>query len=133
MLILCKRKDGGKDSSVDAYILLEIKRYFSIVLLKFNKGGREVFHTHAFDALTWFISGEMVEEDVSGELYIYTRSIRPKLTLRAKNHRVIAIVDSLCFSIRGPWSPTWSEYTRDTDTTTVLAAHRRKERSYKGL
>ena len=76
MKLFSKCKDGGKESPVDAYFLIECKGlFFSVALLKFNKGGREAYHTHAFDAYTWFLKGDLVEEDVSGEQYTYKRSI----------------------------------------------------------
>ena len=109
MRCFCKTKDGGPESPVDAYVLFEIKWLCSIVLLKFNKGGREAFHTHAFNALTWFLFGHMVEEDVSGEKYKYRHSLVPKLTTKDKNHRVFAHKNSWCFTIRGPWEETWTE------------------------
>lgn len=52
MKILSKSYDGGPDSGVDGYWLIEIKSWFSIVLLHFNPGTREAFHNHAFNALT---------------------------------------------------------------------------------
>jgi len=109
MKIFQKSKDGGPDSPVDAYFLIECKHLFSVALLKFNKGGREAFHTHAFNAWTWFLKGSLEEEDISGEKYIYKKSILPKITLRKKNHRVKASVDSWCLTIRGPWESTWQE------------------------
>ena len=122
---MSKTKDGGKKSPVDAYFLIESKPLLSIALLKFNKGRREEFHTHAFDALTWFLKGELTEEDVSGEFYPYERSIIPKLTKKGKDHRVIATKDSWCFTIRGRWVDNWTEYNKDTNTTTVFT-HGRK-------
>lgn len=112
MRFLQKTKDGGPESSVDAYFLIEWKGLFSIALLKFNKGGREVFHTHAFNALTWFLKGDLEEEDISGKTYNYKSSLFPKVTTREKNHRVKAAKDSWCLTIRGSWSETWHE-TRD--------------------
>jgi hypothetical protein len=110
MVLFEKRKDGGPNSPVDAYFLIESKRFFSIALLKFNKGGREAFHTHAFNALTWFIKGDILEKDVKGCEYQYTRSFIPKLTRRSMNHRVKAVEDSWCLTVRGPWKDIWSEY-----------------------
>lgn len=118
-----KVKDGGPESPVDAYFLFEIKSLMSVAILKFNKGSREAFHTHAFHALTWFIKGDLVEEDINGEFHIYERGILPKVTRRSKNHRVIALADSWCFTIRGPWSKTWTE---DTDEKTTVLTHGRK-------
>jgi hypothetical protein len=118
-----RSKDGGPDSPVDAFFIIEIKSLFTIAILRFNCGGREAFHTHAFNALTWFIWGDLVEEDINGEFYIYKRSIFPKITRRSKNHRVYAYSDSWCFTLRGPWSSTWTE--DDTKYHTVLT-HGRK-------
>lgn len=126
-MILKKVKDGGPNSPVDGYFLCEFKSLFSIVLLKFNKGRREEFHTHAFNALTWFISGELYEEDYLSEslTYKYTRSLIPKYTRKDKNHRVLALKDSWCISVRGPWAKTWTESNKITGKTTTLT-HGRK-------
>ena len=97
MKILKWAKDGGPESPVDAFFIVEIKSLFSIAVLRFNYGSREAFHTHAFNAFTWFIRGDLVEQDVNGEYYVYKRSILPKITRRSKNHRVIADKNSWCF------------------------------------
>jgi hypothetical protein len=130
---MCKRKDGGSESPVDAYFLIEIKDWFSIAILKFNKGGREAYHTHAFDAYTWFLKGNLVEEDVNGESYVYERSLVPKKTLKSKNHRVKALSDSWCFTIRGKWDKTWTEYNETLDETTVFSDGRVVEGKGKGV
>jgi len=112
MKFLTKTKDGGPESPVDAYFLFEIRSLCSVALLKFNKGCREAHHTHAFNAFTWFISGDMYEEKLyNGNLEYtpYNRSFLPKITRREKNHRVIADKTSWCFTIRGPWNKTWTE------------------------
>lgn len=111
MRILSKAKDGGHDSPVDAYFLIEIKSLFSMALLKFNKGTRNNYHNHAFHALTWFIKGDLCEISINSESkYWYKRSWFPKLTKRDKMHKVLALKDSWCFTIRGPWNKTWKEY-----------------------
>ncbi len=120
-----KKKDGGSESPVDAYFLIESKPLFSVALLKFNKGYRENYHTHAFNAYTWFISGHMVEQDVNGSEYNYTRSIMPKVTKRDKNHRVIALSDSWCITFRGRWVDKWTEYNSKEDKT-ITMTHGRK-------
>lgn len=108
--------DGGKDSPVTAYFLFECKSVGSIALLRFNKGGREAFHTHAFTALTWFLWGTMEEHDIDGTVYKYTRSILPKLTWKTKNHTVQAMETSWCLTIRGPWDRTWTEHLNGVKT-----------------
>lgn len=122
--IFKKQKDGGKDSPVDGYFLIEWKGLFSIALLKFNKGQREAFHTHAFDAYTWFLFGDMEEErlyyyknqideknlDIVGkEDKKYKFSFIPKFTSKDNLHRVTAKKTSWCFTLRGRWDKTWIE------------------------
>lgn len=126
MKVLEKAKDGGPDSPVDAYFLLEIKGLLSIALLKFNEGGRENYHTHAFDALTWFLFGNLIEEDISGDTYKYKFSILPKITKRDKNHRVKANKDSWCLTFRGPWRDYWTEDNPNTKET-ITFTHGRVE------
>jgi len=128
MKLFNKSKDGGSESPVDAFFLFEIKSIGSIALLKFNEGGREAFHTHAFNAFTWFLTGDLVEETLDTEhntisYYFYRRSLLPKLTHREKNHRVYAYKTSWCFTIRGPWSDTWTE---DTGHEHTVLTHGRK-------
>jgi hypothetical protein len=128
MRIFYKGKDGGPQSPVTGYWLIEIKGLFSIVLLKFNQGCREAFHNHAFNALTWFIKGDLLEERLDESknkttFTAYKRSIIPKITKRDNFHRVWAQKTSWCLSIRGPWSKTWNEY-KDGKLTTLT--HGRK-------
>lgn len=123
MKFFSKSKDGGPESPVDAFFLFEIKALCTIALLRFNQGGREAYHTHAFNAWTWFLCGDMVEQDVNGEFYCYERSILPKITRRNKNHRVRAFKTSWALTIRGPWSKTWTE---TVDGKNIVLTHGRK-------
>lgn len=129
---LRKCKDGEDSSTVDTYFLIEIKFLFSIALLRFNKGRREAFHTHAFNAYTWFLKGELLEEDVDGSLYAYTRKILPKATPKINNHRVLAIKDSWCLTVRGPWQGTWTEYNKALNKSTLFTHGRKIIRAFTG-
>ena len=129
MRLFYKGKDGGPDSPVTGYWLIEVKSLFSIVLLRFEQGYREQYHTHAFNALTWLIKGFMVEQRIREEhreWNEYKRSLIPKLTKRENLHRVVAAKTSWCLSIRGPWVKTWQEYDEKTGKFTTLT-HGRKE------
>lgn len=128
MQILSSAKDGGKDSPVTAFFLIEWKGLFSIALLKFNKGSREAYHTHAFHAWTWFLWGSMTEERLYDRHKVNTKyraKLKPKFTHKDNLHRVIAHKDSWCFTLRGPWSKTWREYDHVKGLTTVFG-HGRK-------
>ena len=109
------KPDGGNDSGVTAYFLIEWKILFSIGVLKFNEGSREAYHSHAFNALTWRICGEAYEEQLSlyGRMIArrkYAVKLKPKVTPRSNVHKVIAYTESWAFTIRGPWEDTWYEY-----------------------
>lgn len=111
MKILSTGCDGGLDSGVTGFWLIEWKKAFSIVLLKFAPGSREAYHNHAFNAVTFWLKGTVVEEDISGAKKSWKPGFRPKLTKREKFHRVIAGDNGAwALSFRGPWNPTWREY-----------------------
>ena len=125
MRLFQKTKDGGDKSTVDAYFLCEFKNLFTIALLKFNDGSRENYHTHAFNAWTWFLKGSLEEHDISGQITPYKRSFFPKLTTRCKNHKVVSQGNSWCLTFRGPWKDTWTEH--DLDGNKLILTHGRKQ------
>jgi hypothetical protein len=110
MKILEIAKDGGKKSHVTGFWVIELKSLFSIVFLRFSRGTREAFHTHAFNALTWFLKGHVTEFHRGGKQLKWAPSFWPKYTPRTCFHKVFAHVDTYAFSIRGPWVDTWNEY-----------------------
>ncbi len=112
MRVLQKAKDGGPDSNATGYFVIEIKWLFSIVFLRFEGESRTNYHTHAFNAWTWFISGSLVETLWDGGWVVrYKRHLIPKLTRRTDLHRVNSNGVSWVLSLRGPWAKTWKEYT----------------------
>lgn len=103
-------KDGGPESPVLGFWLIEIKWLFSIVLLRFEAGKtREVFHSHAFNALTWWLSGGVMEILLDGTRKCWWPSFWPKLTRRSTYHKVHPVKRTWALSIRGPWAKTWHE------------------------
>lgn len=110
MKFLRYAKDGGPESTVTGYFLIEIKSLFSIVLLHFGPGSREAFHTHAFDAVSWLLSGGLREQHIEGQRTYYRPSLRPIFTARETFHKVYSWGDSWVLSFRGPWAPHWHEY-----------------------
>lgn len=133
MRFFTKTKDGGPNSTVDAYVLVEIKSLFSIMLLKFNKGTRENYHSHAFNAFSWFIKGNLREERLGRSLsHVYTRGLFPKVTKKDNVHKVHAAKTSWVFTIRGPWQISWVEYNKKENKTIVLTNGRQKVHEYSG-
>ena len=120
-------KDGGPESRVWGYFL-EIKRLFSVVLLRFEDGSREAYHSHAFNSLSWVLRGELEEHQIAGRqgwINHYTPSWRPVVTRRSTMHKVSSHGRSWVFSLRGPWSDTWREYVPGRGFITLT--HGRKE------
>lgn len=132
------KPDGGKDSGVTAYFLIEWKILFSIGILHFKKGSREAYHTHAFNALTWWLKGSVTEcklnasFDGKNELINkykdiirnFQPSIIPKFTSRSNFHKVISHEDTYALTFRGPWVDTWNEFKFDK---LITLTHGRKE------
>lgn len=128
MKLFYKGKDGGSDSKVTGYWLIESKRFISIALLRFDKGSREAFHTHAFNAISWVLRGELnevIKGDSLGRIS-YKPSLIPIRTPRECFHRVFGMADvTWAFTIRGPWSKTWKEYIPADDAEITLTNGRK--------
>lgn len=127
MKLFKKAKDGGPKSTVTGYWLCEIKRLFSVVLLKFEDGSRDEYHDHAFNSLNWVLSGRVEEQCIDGQEWskYHSPGLRPVLTRRSRMHRVVSHGTTWVFSIRGPWSDTWHEYDPATGEYSTLT-HGRK-------
>jgi quercetin dioxygenase-like cupin family protein len=108
MRFLEKSHDGGKDSGVTGFFLVEIKSLFSIVLLKFNKGTREAYHNHAFNAVTFWLTGRVKEHMIDGRINEWFPG-QFKYTPRENFHKVEALSDTWALTFRGPWNKTWKE------------------------
>lgn len=132
MRFLSRAKDGGPESTVTGYWLIELKKLFSIVLLRFDDGSRDSYHEHAFDSLNWVLRGKVIEHipDVSTPLdwprqITYRASIIPIVTRRKRLHRVVSEGTTWVLSIRGPWRRTWRELDPKTWGFTTLTHGRR--------
>jgi hypothetical protein len=132
------KPDGGKDSGVTAYFLIEWKVLFSIGILHFKKGTREAYHNHAFNALTWWLKGSVTEAKLNAtfdgknnliEKYEdiernYITSLIPKYTSRNNFHKVLSHTDTWALTFRSRWKDTWMEF---KDNKIITLTHGRKE------
>jgi hypothetical protein len=124
---LKRMRDGGPESPVIGYFLVEIKSLFSVVLLHFG-GTREAFHSHAFNAVTLWLRGAVVEHVAGGvwcERCRRWNAGQLKYTPRGLMHKVIPIGDAWAISFRGPWAKTWQEY-RPASKEAITLGHGRK-------
>jgi hypothetical protein len=124
MKLFFKSKDGGKESNVTGYWLIEWKSVFSIVLLCFDKGSREAYHNHAFDSWSWILCGKLLEHVKEGNNY-YTQwiipSIIPLWMPRERMHKVEGIANKTwALSFRGTWTTTWKEYFYNENKEVIL-------------
>lgn len=127
-------KDGGHLSKVWGLFIIEWKRAFSVVLLKFEDGSREAFHSHAFNAWSWVLWGQLNEAritgtpDAGGDLIktTFKPSLRPIFTARDNFHKVNSVGTTWVISFRGPWADTWLEYI-PAENRTITLTHGRKE------
>lgn len=127
MRLLSVSKDGGSESRVWAHWLVEWKRLFSVVLLRFEDGSREAYHEHAFNSISWVLSGSLEEQLLgSSEKRRYKPSWRPVLTYRSTFHQVASKGRTWVLSFRGPWVDRWREHLPETGQTQTLT-HGRKE------
>lgn len=113
-------KDGGEDSHVTGFYIVELKGLLSIVLLHFANGTREAFHSHAFDAITWIIRGSFLERMLDGRTRLFQPSVKPKVTRRTTFHKVESLGNTWALSFRGPWKDTWREFLPKTRAFVTL-------------
>jgi hypothetical protein len=110
-MFLFKSKDGGQESTVTGYWLVELKGLFSALLLRFDGQSREAFHTHAFNAISWVLQGELNETFLDGTKRRHRPSFRPVLTPRNVFHKVDSVAPrTWVLSFRGPWVSRWWEF-----------------------
>lgn len=119
MLFLHKGKDGGSESNVTGYWLIEIKWLFSIVLLQFKEGTREAYHNHAFNAVSWILKGELLEYVLKDEDTVVLKpSFIPVITRRNRFHKVYGRTPmTWAISFRGPWKNKWNEFINNNFVT----------------
>ena len=101
------KPDGGKDSGVTAYFLIEWKVLFSIGFLHFKKGSKRVYYNREFGALSWWLKGEVTEKKIDNTYRKYKPSLKPKYTSRNDFHKIFAHTTAWCFTLRGPWNNLW--------------------------
>lgn len=125
MKLLFKSKDGGVESTVTGFWLIESKKLFSICLLRFDGESREAYHTHAFDAWSMVLSGGLREYFLDGR-YKFHKRFSKVFTSRDDFHKVSSLPGrSWVLTFRGPWIDKWKEYL-PTNSKYITLTHGRK-------
>lgn len=103
-------KDGGPESHVRVWGL-EFKRFATVYLIKFDRGSREAYHTHAFNSISWLLSGGLTEKHFGGAIDFHTPGWRPIRTWEHTFHKVEGVrASNWAITFRGPWVSTWREF-----------------------
>lgn len=126
MKLLKMMKDGGNESTVTGYWLIEAKSLFSICLLRFEGASREAYHSHAFNCLSWVVRGKLSEQFLSGTRREHCASLKPFVTTRQDFHKVSSDGDSWVLTFRGPWARSWKEYIPASNEVVTLTEGRRR-------
>ena len=120
ILILDTGKDGGPKSKVDGFWLIRIKSLFTVAVLRFDRGSREAFHSHAFNSISWVLKGRLREVMRDGREQYHHAGLRPIITKRETFHKVYGIhAKNWVLTFRGPWSKTWQEIDEQGDLVTL--------------
>lgn len=126
-------KDGGPASKVTGYWLIEWKRFFSVALLRFDDGSAEHFHNHAFNSISWLLSGRLKEEHLADGSYLYHNwfqnhrpGLKPVITKRSTFHRVFSNGTTWVLTFRGPWAKFWNQYSPKDKSYTTLTNGRKR-------
>ena len=123
-------KDGGPESHVYMYGL-EIKALCSALVLRFEDGTRDAYHSHAFNATSWVLRGCLREharyDDKTLSTTYYDASggiVGPVRTPRECCHQVASHGRTWVLTLRGPWASRWYDVTSDGKVNTLT--HGRK-------
>lgn len=110
-LLFSKGKDGGPESKVEGYWLVQCKSLFTVALLRFDEGSREAYHSHAFNSVSWVLGGKLEEWMLESlRVNTYLPSWKPIFTKRDTFHRVYGRAKKTwVLTFRGPWTDTWHE------------------------
>lgn len=101
------------DQTVTEHTILEWKKLFSIKLFYFHPtdGSQDRYHTHAFNAISFRIHGNYVEEIVDEGLVTQLPRNRSRLIFIPKNqyHRITKSDGCRTLLITGPWGSEFKE------------------------
>lgn len=120
MKIIRKEKDGGPLSRVTGWWLFWKKSPVSIALLRFDPGSREAYHSHAFNSVSWVLSGTLYECMLGGRVERHRAGLRPVITKRSTYHKVVSEGTTWVLTFRGPWARTWKDYDEATGIESTL-------------
>jgi hypothetical protein len=114
VIVFWKKKDiNNGEQNVTELTILEWKKLFSIKLFHFHKttGDQDRFHTHSFNAVSFLLKGNYIEEVIVGKKVLPLPRNRSKILYIPKGefHRITKSDGCRTLLITGPWEPEWTE------------------------
>lgn len=114
-----KRVELG-EGHIIAYTLFEHKSIFSIIVYNWKTITQNRFHSHAFPAVAFLLSGKYEQEIYKKGVVtanMVNQWMKPRWLPRNYTHRVMK-ADSNTWTIVfvGPWTKYWYEWFQDTNT-----------------
>jgi len=114
-----KRVELG-EGHIIAFTLFEHKYLFSIIIYHWKTIKQNRFHSHAFPAIAFLLSGKYEEEVFTKAGVIHktvNQWLKPRVLPRNYTHRILQ-ADKRTWTIvfTGPWLKYWYEYFEDTKT-----------------
>lgn len=101
------------EQNVSEITILEWKKLFSIKLFHFHKtsGKQDRFHTHSFNAVSFLLSGNYIEEVIQDGKVVALDRNRSRIIYIPKNeyHRITKSGGCRTILITGPWGKYWKE------------------------
>lgn len=114
-----KRVELG-DGHIIAYTVFEHKYLFSIIVYHWKTIKQNRFHSHAFAAIAFLLSGKYVQEVYKNgiiEENVVNQWLSPRLLPRNYTHRILkADPNTYTIVFTGPWMKYWYEWFQDTNT-----------------
>lgn len=108
-----KRVELG-DGHIIAYTIFELKWLFSIIIYNWKTIKQNRFHSHAFPAYAFLLSGEYEEEVIRNGVMskrTVNQWMRPRWLPRNYTHRILtAKPGTWTIVFVGPWRKTWYEW-----------------------
>lgn len=114
-----KRVELG-DGHITAYTLFEHKYLFSIIIYNWKTIRQNRFHSHAFAAIAFLLSGKYEQEVYKNgkiSIQIVDQWLKPRYLPRNYTHKILK-ADPSTYTIvfTGPWMKYWYEWFQDTNT-----------------
>ena len=97
--------------NIKRFTIFEMKYLFGIIVNIFNTEDQDRFHSHAFPAFSWMITGHYFEEVIENNEIIAKKIEKSRYIPRNYIHKITkSSKNAISVTFEGPWNATWNEY-----------------------